>query len=74
MAITKALSNISKGTEFTKPELSLQYIVGATFGVIVLLFVWKAGNAIFAKGSSVVQSSIPGATSTLDYRAALGIV
>jgi hypothetical protein len=73
MTIGKTLSNVTRGAELNKPELSLNYILAATVGIVVLMFAWKAGNAIFAKGNTLVQGSIPGG-STPDFKTALGIV
>lgn len=73
MAISKTLTDITKGAELNKPELSMQYIVAATFGVVVLIFAWRIGGLIFAKGSTLVQSRVPGAA-TPDFKAALGII
>jgi hypothetical protein len=73
MTIKKNLTDVTRGAELTKPELTLQYIVGATFGIVVLLFVWRAGNLIFSRGSTLVQGRLTGVPTT-DYKTALGIV
>lgn len=73
MTISKTLSNVSRGADITKPELSINYVLAATLGVIVLLAAWHMGTAIFNKGSTVVQGKIPGVATT-DFKAALGII
>jgi len=72
MAITKAITDMSKGANLLRPELSLGYLAAATVSVIVLMFVWRAGGLIFEKGGRVVQGHIP-SVQTTDYAAALGI-
>ena len=72
MAITKAITDASRGANLLRPELSLGYLAAATVSVIVLMFVWRAGGIIFDKGSRVVQGHIP-AVQTTDYAKALGI-
>jgi hypothetical protein len=72
MAITKSLSDLRKGADITKPELSVQYVVAATFGIVVLIFAWRMAGMIFAKGGEFAQGRIPG-VETVDFKAALGI-
>jgi len=72
MAITKAITDMSKGANLLRPELSLGYIAAGTVSVIVLMLVWKMGGVIFDKGGRVVQGHIP-AVQTTDYAKALGI-
>lgn len=73
MAITRTISNVTRGADLLKPQLNIAYIAAATVSIVVLLFVWKMGTLIFAKGGTFVQGRIPGAA-TPDYNAALGIV
>jgi len=72
MAITKALTDATRGANLLRPELNLSYIAAGTVSVIVLMLVWKAGGLIFDKGSRVVQGHIP-SVQTTDYAVALGI-
>jgi hypothetical protein len=73
MTIGKALKNVSRGAELTKPELTVNYLIAATIGVVVLMAAWQMGNMIFSRGSTLVQGRLTGVPVT-DYRAALGIV
>jgi hypothetical protein len=73
MTINKVLKDVTRGAELTKPELSINYLIAATIGVVVLIAAWQMGNAIFSKGSTLVQGRLTGVPVT-DYKAALGIV
>ena len=72
MTIQKTIRQVSGGANLMKPEFSIAYLAAATVSVVVILMVWKAGNFVFAKGSRLVQGSVPG-VSTPDFAAALGI-
>jgi hypothetical protein len=75
MAIKKTISNLGGGADLLRPQMNLTYIAAATVGIVVLLFVWKMGGLIFAKGTGFVESRIPGGKAvTIDYKEALGIV
>jgi len=73
MAISKTISNVTGGANLLSPQLNLTYIIAATVGIVVLLFVWKAGTTIYDKGSKAVQARVPGGE-TPDLAAALGII
>jgi hypothetical protein len=73
MAITKTLKNISGGAELTKPEATINYLIAATIGVVVLMAAWRMGDLIFSRGSTFVQGRVAGVPTT-DFKAALGIV
>jgi len=73
MAISKMVTDATRGANLLRPELNLGYLAAATVSVIVLMFVWRAGGLIFDKGSRVVQGHIP-AVQTTDYAKTLGIV
>jgi hypothetical protein len=73
MAITRTLSDVTKGADLLKPQLNIAYIAAATVSIVVLLFVWKMGTLIFAKSETFVEGRIPGAAIP-DYKTALGII
>ena len=75
MTISKSLADIKGGADITKPELTANYLIAATIGVVVLMAAWQMGSLIFKRGSTLVQSQIPGAgAGAQDFKAALGIV
>lgn len=72
MAISKTISTVTRGADLLKPQLNLSYLAAATVSIVVLMFIWKAGNYVFDRGSKLVQGNIPG-VKTPDYVTALGI-
>lgn len=73
MTIKKSLENISGGAELNKPEATINYLIAATIGFVVLMAAWRMGDLIFARGSTFVQGRVAGVPTT-DFKAALGIV
>jgi hypothetical protein len=73
MTIGKTLKVVSGGAELTKPELTINYLIAATVGIVVLMAAWRMGDLIFARGSTLVQGRLTGVPTT-DFKAALGIV
>lgn len=73
MTIKKTLSGVTRGAELTKPELTINYLIAATIGVVVLMAAWQMGNSIFSRGSTFVQGRLSGVPAA-DYKAALGII
>jgi len=69
---SKRITDVTRGANLLNPQLNLTYIMAATVGIVVLLFVWKAGTTIFDQGGKLVQRRIPGGE-TPDFAAALGI-
>jgi hypothetical protein len=72
MAITKTISNVTRGADLLKPQLNITYLAAATVSVVVLMFVWKMGNYVFDKGGRMVQGNVPG-MNTPAFAQALGI-
>jgi hypothetical protein len=73
MTISKQLKNVTGGAELTKPELTANYLIAATIGIVVLMAAWHMGDLIFSRGSTFVQGRVAGVPTT-DFKAALGIV
>jgi hypothetical protein len=57
----------------TKPEPTINYLIAATIGVVILMAAWRMGDLVFSRGSTLVQGRLPGAVPS-DFKAALGIV
>jgi hypothetical protein len=73
MTISKTLKNVTGGAELTRPEPTINYLIAATIGIVVLMGAWRMGDLIFARGSTFVQGRVTGVPAT-DFKAALGIV
>jgi hypothetical protein len=73
MTVKKSLESITRGADMTKPELTANYLIAATIGIVVLMAAWRMGDLIFSRGSTFVQGRVTGVPTT-DFKAALGIV